>query len=182
MSAILMSRQGYEPSIAVRTALPEDAAVIARIRVETWRAAYRGLMPASVLAELDPAEAGDGLRKAMVAGKDDIRVLVGLNDDVICGFSIWNAHSEEPERTGEIRALYVLPSRQGLGLGKLLFQRVADDMKATGLTGLAVFALEANRPAHGFYRQLGGVPLPYRRTFEIAGVSLPEIGYRVDLG
>ena len=41
--------------MTVREAVREDAGAISRVRVETWRAAYTGLMAAEILDRMDVA-------------------------------------------------------------------------------------------------------------------------------
>ena len=39
----------------IRAALPADARAIARVYIETWRAAYPGMLPDKVLLDMTPA-------------------------------------------------------------------------------------------------------------------------------
>jgi len=173
-----MSQSG---KILIRAASPDDALAVARIRVETWRHAYRGLMPADVLRDLSVEKSAEAFRSFIARGVNENRILCGYIDTVLAGFALWNRHSESPDDMAELRALYVLPDRQGAGLGEALVGRCAADMQAAGYAAMAVFTLEANRPAQRFYERLGGIALPYKRSFDIAGVSLPEVGYRISL-
>ena len=43
--------------MAVRRATVDDAEAIERIRVETWRATYRGLLPDGLIEQLQPRRA-----------------------------------------------------------------------------------------------------------------------------
>ena len=54
---------------SVRRATPEDARAIADIQVETWRAAYVGMMPQRVLDELD-VEARERMWRSWTAAPD----------------------------------------------------------------------------------------------------------------
>jgi hypothetical protein len=55
-----------------------DAADVGRVHVEVWRQAYATLMPADVLAALDPLAAVDRWRQALAQPPDDVRRLVGV--------------------------------------------------------------------------------------------------------
>jgi len=134
-------------------------------------------MPASVLLELDEEKSADFFKSAIEIGGNENCVLSGYRGDQLCGFALWNRHSEEPEQTAELRALYVLPDHQGCGLGRLLLAETLREASAAGYKHLAVFALEANQAAANFYRSAGAAPLSYQRTYEIAGLSLPEVGF-----
>jgi GNAT superfamily N-acetyltransferase len=75
----------------------------------------------------------------------------------------------------ELYAIYLLREHQHCGAGRLLFQALADDLRAVGFTSVAVWVLEEN-PAVLFYRHLGGVQIA-RRFIEIGGVSLSELAF-----
>ncbi len=47
-----MESNRYSDDVRIRPATPKDAQGIAWVHVETWRAAYAGLIPANVLAQL----------------------------------------------------------------------------------------------------------------------------------
>ena len=49
--------------VSVRPATAGDADAIARVQVETWRAAYRAIVPAAFLAGLDHAERAERWRR-----------------------------------------------------------------------------------------------------------------------
>src|SRR5436190_16953005 len=98
----------------VRTATPDDAAAIERIRTDTWRHSYRGLMPDEVL---------DGLgydatrrRAAMRQTPPDRFVLVAEHDGDVVGFASGGpSRSGDAAYPGEIYAIYVLPEHHGHG-------------------------------------------------------------------
>lgn len=49
----------------VRVAREADAEALARVHVDSWRAAYQGLMPQEYLDGLDPAERAAQWRQAL---------------------------------------------------------------------------------------------------------------------
>jgi len=94
----------------------EDADAIERVRTDTWRDAYRGLMPDSLL---------DGLgydatrrRASMAALPPDQFVLVAEDEDAVVGFCIGGrSHTPEERFRGEVYAIYVVPEQHGRGIG-----------------------------------------------------------------
>jgi GNAT superfamily N-acetyltransferase len=70
----------------VRPALVDDSAEIARIQLLTWRAAYAGILPASVLAGLDEAAARDQWAAALRAGHP---MLIALDGARTVGFAAY---------------------------------------------------------------------------------------------
>src|SRR5262245_52913353 len=67
----------------VRPAEPADAAEIARIQLDTWRAAYADLLPEQVLAELDAGEAELTWRQTIEQGP--AQVFVAFEGDWLVG-------------------------------------------------------------------------------------------------
>src|SRR5919202_5179039 len=103
----------------VRPAGPEDAEAIARVHVETWRAAYAHALPAETLARVDVAERAR-LWKGWLAGES--ATFVGESDGVVRGLVGVGRSREEPG-IGELYTIYVLPEAWGTGLGDALIER-----------------------------------------------------------
>ena len=57
--------------IQIRQSNTSDASAIARVRVESWRAAYRGIVPNDFLAGMDAAEWADGYRRFTDSHRQD---------------------------------------------------------------------------------------------------------------
>lgn len=159
----------------VRPAEIADAAAIARVHVETWRTAYRGLLPDDFLAALD--EAGYEQRWARTLKDGAGRVYVAEDGGNVVGFA-----SGGPERAGEdayageLYAIYVLQGSQGHGHGRALVRAVEQALREMNLGNMIVWVLRDNHPARHFYERLGGV---YVRTqpITIGSALLQEVSY-----
>ncbi|MEO8632156.1 MAG: GNAT family N-acetyltransferase [Chloroflexota bacterium] len=159
----------------VRRAVVDDADAIERVRTDTWRDAYRGLMPDSLL---------DGLgydasrrRAQMSALPAQQFVLVAEDDDVVVGFCI-GGRSRAPEDaySGEVYAIYVLPERQGRGGGRLLLEAAAKELDGRGHPSMIIWVLRENAPSRRFYERMGGTHLRDEER-ELDGVRITESGY-----
>jgi ribosomal protein S18 acetylase RimI-like enzyme len=144
--------------MSVRRATVDDAEAFERIRVETWQATYRGLLPDAIL---------DDMRQNVERRKERLRevsespaefcFVAELAGEVV-GFAIGC-----PERTGdavykgEVAAIYVLPAHQGKGLGRALIRESVRELAAHGMTSLLIWVLRENRIGRAFYERLGGV-------------------------
>jgi ribosomal protein S18 acetylase RimI-like enzyme len=159
----------------VRQAAREDAAAIARVHVDTWRTAYRGLLPDDYLAALDEAGYAERWKRTLTDGTG--RVYVAEDGRHTVGFA-----SGGPERagedgfTGELYAIYVLQEAQGRGHGRRLVQAVAQGLREMGLPNMIVWVLRDNHNARHFYERLGGV---YVRSqpITIGSALLQEVSY-----
>ncbi len=161
--------------MSVRRATPDDADAIERIRTDTWRYAYRGLMPDAVLDRLDYD--ATRRREAMRSPRPDRFVLVAEHDGVV-GFCIGG-----PDRFGvvahpELYAIYVLPEHHGHGHGAALLRAGARELSSRGWTGMQVWVLRENAPARRFYERMGGRHLAANDTErEIDGARVVESCY-----
>lgn len=171
----------------VRRGRVGDAAGIARVAVETWRATYRGIVADAFLDSLDVAERETRWAEALRRELPRIFVAEAEAGEVI-GFAAGGPErrgtdfgGKQPDpgaTTGELYAIYILPAHQRRGLGRRLVAAVARDLADRGFQGLVVWVLEEN-PARAFYEALGG-RLAGRQPIRIGDQELIEVAYRWD--
>ena len=161
----------------IRPAVFDDAARLGRVHVETWRAAYRGLLPDDYLDALSD------IRQAAFWAQvlDDADRAAGAHvaedeDDGVVGFCDCGSERGGAPGWGEVMAIYILPDWQRRGLGRRLVGACAAYLTTQGFDSLAVWALEDN-PASAFYTALGGTPAEKRRL-SIGGTEVAEQCYR----
>jgi GNAT superfamily N-acetyltransferase len=145
--------------IVVREARPEDAAAIARVNVDTWRTAYRGIVPDGVLEALSVERAATFWGEVLTreGGTHLVFVAEGEGGELI-GFACAVVPADEPGYGSELRALYVLDDRQGRGIGRRLVRAVTGRLLEDGVASMMLWVFAAN-PARGFYEALGGRPV-----------------------
>lgn len=173
--------------IRIRRASRHDAAAIGRVHVETWQAAYAGLLPDAMLVAMsdvrqsawwsqllrDPAEA----RGVFVA--DD-------RDTGVVGFGSCGPVRDPPEglpegldgrelKVGEVYTLYVEPDFQNLGLGRKLLGALFRQLQADRCD-TAVLWMLAENPTRFFYEGLGGERVG-ERVDTMGGTDVDEIAY-----
>ena len=177
----------------VRLARPDDAEAIADAHVRGWRAAYRGLVPDSILDGLSverrttfwhdtiaaetEAQAANG-HAAAPSGRTWVVEEAGH----VRGFAATGPIRDQPEglaAAGEILAIYLVPEARGRGLGRALFTRVVDDLRDRGFDPIVVWVFEANAVARRFYEAAGFEADGARQPIDLGETSLPEIRYRL---
>ena len=159
--------------IIVRKAKPEDAEALAQLFRESWRLAYRGIIPHLHLERMIGQRAPDWWSAAIKRGDRTLVLeLVGqVGGYVSYGRSRWPLPQQ-----GEIYELYMAPTHQGVGLGEHLFEGARHALDASRMSGLVVWALADNSGACEFYRRRGGRPVA--RTRERMGdQSLLKLGF-----
>ncbi|WES64528.1 GNAT family N-acetyltransferase [Microbacter sp. GSS18] len=146
--------------VTIRRAGRADAAAISRIRVDTWRTAYAGLVPAPVLERLDAER--EALRRADTwdeLHRDERATdLLAEDDGAPVGWAAYGP-SVDPERegSGQVYALYALAERWSTGVGHRLMTACEEGLRAQGFTAAHLWVLDGNARAADFYRRHGWV-------------------------
>jgi GNAT superfamily N-acetyltransferase len=163
--------------MGVRRATVADAEAIERIRIETWRATYRGLLPDALIDQLQPNVERRRERLRSLSPSD-------LNFVAEEGLKVVGYAFAGPERShdrdypGEVYAIYVLPDMQGKGHGRALIRECARELAARGMTAMLIWVLRENQIGRGFYERLGGTPVREKPLEEFPGAEeYIEIAY-----
>ncbi|WP_374455427.1 N-acetyltransferase family protein [Nocardioides sp.] len=170
----------------VRAARPEDAPALGRVMVGAWLSAHHGQMPEAAwqkrVEEWTPEVSAQGwarMLSSMAAGDQLRTVLLVAEEEPSDPVGLVLATEDEGDVSGataQVNALYVLPTDQGRGTGRLLLRTAAAELRRRGFSRLHVGVLTANLPARGFYEAMGGHEVA-QRTFDEEGVALPETVY-----
>ncbi len=160
----------------MRSATAADAAGIAEVHVETWRDAYAGLLPDSVLLGLSPVGETANWRRT-IAGADGEQVMVaGDGRRGIVGYgSCGRARGKVLPYRGEVYTLYVHPNHQGRGIGRALLRAQFARLARRGRSVILIWVLAAN-PARFFYRAMAGAQVALRDE-KLFGTTLREATY-----
>ncbi|MBV9708062.1 MAG: GNAT family N-acetyltransferase [Chloroflexi bacterium] len=162
----------------IRPVLPEDAAGIARVHVDTWHTAYKGIVPDETLANLSYEQRTQ--QWATNLSKPERKAFTHVAQEEhghIVGFVMGGPGRGEiePAYASELYAIYILKEYQRHGLGRRLTLALVEDLVRVGIYSMMVWVLIEN-PACYFYEALGGRPI---RTgqIEIGGQMLEELAY-----
>ena len=159
----------------VRRARVEDADAIERVRTDTWRDAYRGLMPDSLLSRL--GYDATRRRALMAALLPDQFVFVAEDGGAVVGFCMGGpSRSLDDPFRGEVYAIYVLPENHGHGLGRALLHTAANELVDQGLDSMIIWVLRENAPSRRFYERMGGAWIRDEER-ELDGVRVTESAY-----
>jgi len=154
----------------------DDAEAIERVRTDTWRDAYRGLVPDSLLDQLDYDATR---RRALMSVLPPHQFVLVAEDEggAVVGFCI-GGRSRAPEDRfrGEVYAIYVLPEHHGRGIGRALLETAARELLDRDLRSMLIWVLRENAPSRRFYERMGG-HLIRDEERELDGVRLTESGY-----
>jgi len=167
--------------VVIRRATVSDVPAIGRVRAETWRATYRGIVPDDFLDAIDPVRWGERQRYLMVNAPDARIDLVAETEEEVIGWAAGGPNRDnDASAAGELYAVYILPGQQRRGIGLRLTRSVARHLQSRGVGSMTVWVLAANRPARRFYEALGG-KLDKERLEGVGGVQLTEVSYSWDV-
>jgi len=170
--------------VAVRAACPADVPEIARIQVDTWRTAYEGFLPESVVGALDITAAAQAWEAAVVSPPSPAHhVLVATEGSTTVGFTAVGPSAEEDARPGEaeVAALLVEPRWGRRGHGSRLLAAAVDFLRQDGVTGLVAWVPDGDRASTAFYESAGWEPDGTARILEADGGSVRETRWHVAL-
>ncbi|MFN8121250.1 MAG: GNAT family N-acetyltransferase [Thermoleophilia bacterium] len=169
----------------VRAATREDAEGIARVQIDGWRFAYRGLVPRRLLDTMDLAER-TARWEQLVAGRHVIpggRDLVAVRDGEVCGFACVGPVRQQDgyptDATGELYALYAAPRSVGTGVGRALMQEGVALLRGDGHAAAVLWVFRGNARARGFYERMGWDLEGADHAMD--ALAAPQVRYRRDL-
>lgn len=167
---------GSTVNVSIRRARASDASALVEIFRDSWRLAYRGIIPHLHLETMIRRRGAEWWRNAARGGEGLIVLDMG---GTIAGYATLGTARGKSAQRGEIYELYLAPSYQGLGLGEHLFEACRARLDARRLPGLIVWALVENTGATAFYWRRGGRPVSsvYDR---IGGAKLEKIAFAWD--
>jgi len=143
----------------IRKATLVDVDRIREIAEITWPVTYSEIISAEQIEfMLNWMYSKEKIKEAISDEKQDFLVLEmkndpSINSETIVGFAGIEHHYQSNAIT-RIHKLYVLPSTQGTGAGKALFNAIIEEAKANDSTLLHLNVNKANK-AVSFYQHLG---------------------------
>ena len=169
--------------IRIRRASKSDASAIGRVHVETWQAAYAGLLPDAMLVAMSDVRQSAWWSRVLSDPGEARGVFVADDQEMgVVGFGSCGPVRDLPEgldgrevRVGEVYTLYVEPDFQNLGLGRRLLDALFRQLKAERCDTAILWMLSAN-PTRFFYEGLGGERVG-ERIDTMSGVDVEEMAF-----
>lgn len=138
----------------LRIAESRDAEAIARVHICSWQKMYKEFIPEEILKNLSLDERAQQWATLINQG---VKVLLLEVAQCIIGFaSICAFRDINPDNSiGEISAIYLHPDYWRMGLGTQLCVAAMSELVTLGCEKVALWVLEDNIQARGFYEALG---------------------------
>jgi RimJ/RimL family protein N-acetyltransferase len=164
----------------IRHAEVADARQIAEVHVESWKVAYRDLLPASDLDQLEVSQFESWRGRRIEAMDRSNSATLVIDDGGVAGFVDVGPTRDEHLDAGEVAELYAIyldPERWGHGYGRDLIVAAEAAMVDLGFGSAMLWVLEDNARARAFYEAAGWRPDGGRQLERIISTDLYEVRY-----
>lgn len=165
----------------MRQAIPEDASKLAKVHIDSWRAAYRGLVPDAYLASLDYARQSERFRQSLATNSEE--TYVTERGGHISGFLTLGACRDadvDQDAIGEIWGIYIAPEYWREGIGCYLCKWGESQLLSRGYSLSVLWVFRDNAQARGFYEAMGFASDGTTKMLNL-GKELEVIRYRKEL-
>ena len=167
-------------ALTIRLAAPADAPAIARIHVESWKVAYRGIMPDDVIARADLAYRTRFWTERLASRDWPVFLTEEGGESVaFCQAIATPDPGDDPRSVGHITSIHVLPRLRGKGHGRALLDHAFAEFRRRGMRDVTLWVLEGNTAARRFYEKVGFHNDGGRKAYP--GTEVPEVRYRIPL-
>ncbi|MBM3286119.1 MAG: GNAT family N-acetyltransferase [Candidatus Eisenbacteria bacterium] len=166
----------------IRRATPDDAEPLAKLHIDSWRAAYRGLVPDGHLDSLDYRLRAQRFRDSLAQNAEE-SYLAEQNGEIL-GFVTLGACRDadvDQDTSGEIWGIYLAPGHWRKGIGTSLCRYAERLLRTRGYRSALLWAFAENPQARRFYEAMGFKADGATRTLN-PGAALKAVRYRRELG
>lgn len=140
-------------SITIRNAILEDCRGLGVVHTESWKVAYKGIVPCSFLEKMTIDNSEKRFVRAVTQGLE--KNIVAIKDNQIVGFMcLGKCRDSDVDHTyGEIWGIYLLPSLWRKGIGTELLLYGVKSLRNDGYKKVTLWVLEDNTNARRFYEK-----------------------------
>lgn len=165
----------------IRPARDGDAGAAARVLVDTWHIAYRGLVPDSALLRMTYQRSEERLRASLASGSEE--TYLAVDDQTVVGLlTLGTCRDEDVDKTtfGEIWGIYVRPDHWRQGIGRRFVHIAEKLLAARGFEQATLWVLSGNLEARRFYEAMAYHPDGGTKAI-VLGEPLEAVRYRKPL-
>ncbi len=140
----------------LRLAVADDAPKLAKLHVDSWRAAYRGLVPSTALERFTVERREQAFRESCAAHAEET-YLIQEGDEYVGLLTIGAARDADVDigTTGEIWGIYISPKHWRTGIGRAVMRQAEAILSSRGYRVIVLWVLEDNEHARKFYAAMG---------------------------
>lgn len=139
----------------IRHAVTGDSKVLGDIHSQSFRRAYKGIIPESILDNFTAEKREKYIQKSLVDGTEEY-ILIFTGKEPAGFMCIGKCRDEDLDSSfGEIWGIYIQPAYWNQGIGTELIRWGIRELKGRGYKKASLWVLEENLNARKFYEKLG---------------------------
>ena len=144
--------------IRIRRAVAQDAQTLAYIQTESWKSAFKGIIPDDTLASCTDLNRAQAMYERTLNGQMGSGYILFL-DGKAQTIAWWNAaRDEDLPIWAELIMIHSLPEGRRKGCGRRMLEKVFEDVRAAGYKNIALWVFTKNTSARAFYEAMGFRP------------------------
>lgn len=147
----------------------EDSKELARLVISAWREAYKGLIDADYLKNMDEEQSKNRWEKEI---EENNNILIYRENNTILGVIKYGEGESEKDK-GEVFVLYVKPEEKRKGIGTKLLNTAKQELLKEKYKKMVVWCLDGNKIGEGFYSKSGG-ERKEKREYTVNGIKVKE--------
>lgn len=150
----------------------DDYSAIRSIYEQSWKYAYKGIIPQDYLDNIPKTKWGGNILKN---GRTEIGAFI--DGKIVGTASFCPSRWEKFNSCGEVVTIYLLPEYMGKGIGTMLMDACVQELQLLGFTTIILWVLEDNYRARHFYEKYGFICTGDYMEDVIGGKGLREVMY-----
>lgn len=132
-----------------------DEAALAHIQVESWKAAFKGILPPDVLERATGIERVTAMYKRLLEQRIGNGYLLRVEGQPHC-IAWWDkTRTHDMPGYAELICIHSLPDRWHQGYGSKMMETVLRDVAQAGYAKIMLWVFEENHSAKRFYEKHG---------------------------
>ena len=133
-----------DKAVSIRRVKAGDENSLAYVQTESWKEAFREIVPADILSRCTKIERAAEMYKMLLAENKGNGYLLELDGRPHC-IAWWDAAREENMKEfAELICIHSLRDNWHKGYGKMMMKRVLDDVKHAGYSKLMLWVFDSN--------------------------------------
>lgn len=166
----------------IRLATVVDVPALAKVHVEAWQAAYRGVVPDSFLEQITVSKREASFREFLSKDSPEATYVAEESEEMVGFLTVGPCRDADVDenRTGEIWGIYIAPKHWRRGIGKRLAAKAQEILECRGYTETTLWVLEKNELARTFYEAVEFRPDGASKELNL-GKPVKAIRYRKPL-
>lgn len=139
----------------IRWAQEEDARELGLVHSESWKIAYKDIIPNYVLVNITPERREEYFRDA-IKNRSVETAVIKVDNQIIGFVTLGQCRDEDmSSEFGEIWGVYLSPSYWHKGFGSILFNFALKELGLRGFKKVSLWVLEDNLGSRRFYEKHG---------------------------